>query len=295
MAYSGNPELRCTELGNAEKFLQAHHKDVRFVHAWKSWLVWDGTRFRRDTDKHVSQLARDVVTSLGSAALAAKSESDRAALRSWWGKSEQAASISAMLSLAGDTDDDVKVSVEELDVDPWVLNCKNGTVDLKTGRLRPHRRRDLLTKCVSVAYDESAVCPTWLSFLDRIFEGDDSLIEFVRRVVGYSLTGSTREQVMMLLYGSGANGKSTFLNVLDELLEEYAVSIPSDVLMSRREPNGTSQHLARMRGARLVTAIETEEGKRLAESTVKQLTGEDEVVARYLYAEPFAWDCCRFG
>ncbi len=202
------------------------------------------------------------------------------------------------------------VQPEDLDADAWLLNCQNGTFDLHTGTLRPHDRGDLLTKCLPIPYDANKTCPTWEQFLWRIMggsQGDDNpdmsagelenrrnadaragrLITFLQRAIGYSLTGDTREQCLFLLHGSGSNGKSTFLETLQALLGDYAQSTPSASLLAKKEEDPIRNDLARFRGARLITAVEIGEGKRLNEELVKRLTGQDTVTARFLYAEFF--------
>lgn len=180
----------------------------------------------------------------------------------------------------------VPVSADQLDAAPWVLNVLNGTLDLRTGQLRPHAREDLLTKLAPVAYDPGALCPTWEAFLSRILAGDVELIRFVQKVIGYSLTGSTQEQCLFILYGAGANGKSTLIQSISALLGDYARQTPTETLLVQRG-DGVRNDLARLQGARFVSAVEVEGGRRLAEALVKQLTGGDTITARFLYGEHF--------
>jgi putative DNA primase/helicase len=180
----------------------------------------------------------------------------------------------------------VPVTPERLDADPWVLNVCNGTLDLRTGHLRPHARADLLTKLAPVTYDPGALCPTWEAFLSRILAGDVALIRFVQKVIGYSLTGSTQEQCLFILYGAGANGKSTLIQTISALLGDYARQTPTESLLVQRG-DGVRNDLARLQGARFVSAVEVEGGRRLAEALVKQLTGGDTITARFLYGEHF--------
>ena len=168
---------------------------------------------------------------------------------------------------------------EDLDRDPWLLNASNGTIDLRTGTLQPHRREDLLTRCIPVAYDPDAACPTWDSFLARIMAGNANLISFLQRAVGYALTGVIREHVLLILWGSGRNGKSTFLNTLRTLLGPYAMKAPSELLMVSNNDRHPTER-ADLLGKRFVAAIETEQGRRLAEVFVKEATGGDPIRAR---------------
>ncbi|HYU47276.1 MAG TPA: phage/plasmid primase, P4 family, partial [Terriglobales bacterium] len=160
-------------------------------------------------------------------------------------------------------------------------------LNLKTGTLQPHCREDLLTKCLPIAYDPNAECPTWLDFLKTIMANNAALITFLQRAIGYSLTGDTSEQCLFIAHGSGSNGKSTFLEVLQALLGDYAESTPSASLLAKDRHDGIPNDIARLRGARLVTAVEIGEGKRLNEELVKRLTGQDTMTARFLFAEFF--------
>jgi len=161
-----------------------------------------------------------------------------------------------------------------------------GAIDLKTGNLREPRTDDLITKSTFAAYDPRAKCDRWLEFLGEIMAGKEEMIGFLRRAIGYSLTGTTGEQCLFFLYGSGANGKSTLLNLLSHVLGDYSLRSPSDMLVTRRE-RGVPNDVARLKGARLVVTSEIEEGTNLAEALVKQLTGGDTLVARFLFAEYF--------
>jgi putative DNA primase/helicase len=171
----------------------------------------------------------------------------------------------------------VPVLPEELNCDNMLLNVANGTLDLRTSELRPHTRSDLLTRLIEVPFDPCAACPTWEAFLKQIFQDNGSVIGFLKRAVGYSLTGDTSEHALFFLYGSGANGKSTLLNVLLFLFGVYGRQVEPDLLLVRRgevHPTG----LADLEGARLAVAMEIENGRRLAESIVKQMTGGDRLM-----------------
>jgi putative DNA primase/helicase len=194
--------------------------------------------------------------------------------------------ITSMISLAR-SELTIPVTPDQLDRDPWLLNVANGTLDLRTGKLREHRRTDLITKLAPVAYDPNAGCPTWMQFLEKVMGGDGELIAFLQRVVGYSLTGDTREQALFVLYGTGANGKSTFLATIGDLLGDYAKATPTDTLLVKPGSEGPRNDVARLKGARFVSAVEAEGGKRLAEALVKQITGGDRISARFLYGEYF--------
>jgi putative DNA primase/helicase len=172
------------------------------------------------------------------------------------------------------------------DQSSWLLNVQNGTIDLRTGILRPHRGQDYITKLAPVAYKADATAPQWHGFLKGIMRDDESLIDYLQRAVGYALTGCTNEQVFFIFHGTGANGKTTFLQTVSAMLGDYATQTATETFMVKRD-GSVSNDVARLKGARLVTATETEDGRRMAEALVKQLTGGDTVTARFFYREFF--------
>jgi len=188
----------------------------------------------------------------------------------------------------------LQVAQSVLDADPWLLNVQNGTLNPQTVKFREHRREDLITKIIPTKYDPQATCPQWNAFLEQVMPDNQDQIKFLQKAIGYSLTGSTKEQVLFILYGTGANGKTTFISVIHSLLGDYAMNTPTETLLVKRG-NGIPNDVARLRGARFVSANEAEHGKYLAEALVKQLTGGDKITARYLYGEYFDFDAtCKF-
>jgi putative DNA primase/helicase len=188
-----------------------------------------------------------------------------------------------MISLA---ESEVPIGPDELDQDPWLFNCKNGTLDLRSGRLRPHRREDFITKMAPVAYTPGSPHPVWDSFLERVLGGDQDLMSFMQRAIGYSLTGSTDEQCLFILYGLGANGKTTFLQAVSEIMSEYAMQTPTETLLVKGK-GAIPNDVARLKGARFVTASEAEAEQQLAENLITQMTGGDTMSARFLHQEYF--------
>jgi putative DNA primase/helicase len=164
------------------------------------------------------------------------------------------------------------------------LNVRNGTLTLKSGQLHRHDRSAMHSKLANVDHDSDAGCPRFLKFLDETFGGDAELIAYVQRVAGYCLTGSIEEQLFFLLFGNGANGKSTFVRILFDLLGDYIVQLPTETLLKQQSRSQTSD-LARLDGARVAVANELPEGRKLDEALIKQLTGGERVTARLLYKD----------
>lgn len=284
---------RRTDYGNAERLVDHHGHSLRYCHAWKQWLWWDGRRWQADATAAVERCAKDTVRRIYTEAAAVTGDDDaaqelRKSLSKWAASSESAGRIRAMIDLAA-SEPGIPVTPDELDADPWLLNCQNGVLDLRTGELRPHDRALLLTKLAPVVYDPTATAPTWDAFLSRIMGSNPALIAFLRRAVGYSLTGDVSERVLFLLHGTGANGKSTLLEIIRALMGDYATRTPTETLMLQRGDSGPRNDIARLKGARFVSASESDDGRRLAESLVKDLTGGDTITARYLYSELFEY------
>ena len=176
----------------------------------------------------------------------------------------------------------IPILPDKFDTDQWALNCTNGTLDLRSGELRPHNRGDLLTNLCPVEFDPAATCPSWDRMVQTILGGDAELIAFVQRAVGFSLTGSVAEQMLFLLWGHGANGKSTFLNaILGMLGPDYGMQAPDGLLLAKRHDSHPTER-ADLFGKRLVSSAEVEDGRRLNEALVKQLTGGDRVRGRHM-------------
>ena len=266
---------RFSEDGLALRFSQRYAQDLRYVSRWGHWIRWDGARWVDDDTLRVFDLARGICR-------AARTEcgdaQERAAIRIAAGQT-----VAAIERLAR-ADRRHAASVEQWDTHPWLLNTPTGTIDLRTGVIHEHSRNEYITKIAAAG--PGVECPLWLEFLQRVSGGDPDLQSFLQRMIGYSLTGSTHEHALFFLYGTGANGKSVFLSTVSGLLAEYAKTAPaSSFTASASEQHPTD--LAGLRGARFVTAIETEDGTRWAESKIKSLTGGDKIAARFMRCDFF--------
>jgi len=274
-----------TDVGNGKRFAQRHKDQIRYVPAMSKWIYWDGTRWANDDTGVVHRLAKETVLAMYQEASALKSADDRAKFVKWALASEGITHLEAMVKMAR-SERDIVVKPEYLDTNMWLLNLLNCTIDLKERSSGENEPDDLITRRISIAFDKDARCPTWKKFLTRIFGANDELIAFVQRAVGYTLTGSTSEQVFFFMFGTGRNGKSTFIELLQKLLGEYALKTPTETLM-QRDGRGISNDIARLVGKRMVVAAETDEGQRLAEKVIKDLTGGDKITARFLHQEFF--------
>jgi putative DNA primase/helicase len=271
-------------MGNAERLVNSCGDDLRYCHETKTWLIWNGRYWEIDLDGGIQRLAKGVVRNIYSEAAQAEDATLRKTIATHAAKSESRERVKAMVQMAA-TESGVPVSILQLDKNPMLLNVANGTVDLRTGVLRQHDKYDIMTGYLPFDYNPGATSPLWGQFLTDVFQ-DDALIDYIHRSVGYTLTGNVSEQVMFFAYGKGANGKSTFLNVLNYLLGRHSVRISSQIL-TQKPDNNTYAALAGLKGARCVIASEVEEGQRMAESLVKDMTGGDKITARLLYGAFF--------
>ena len=275
--------LNLTDAGNGERFQALHGARFAFVHAWGCWYHYDGVRWLRDGSGEATRGALATLRATGAEAEKIPDEDQRGELVKHTLDSESSARLGAMLTIAQSL---LPVSTDDLDRDVDLLNVRNGTLDLRTGELRPHHRDDWLTRLAPVEYDASATCPRWEAFLLRAMGGNEALVAFLQRAIGYALTGHTNEQVLFLLYGVGANGKSTFLETIRALLGDLSAIADFGTFL-KRDSEGARNDIARLVGTRFVSAVEAEAGKPLAEALVKQLTGGDTITARFLFKEFF--------
>jgi putative DNA primase/helicase len=276
-----------TDAGNADRFADRWRETVRYVPEWKKWLVWDGCCWVKDDVNKVTELAKEVARDIYMEGVAIHDPSVRDKITKHSARSQQEPRLLAMISLA----ESIPILVAragELDQQHDLLCVANGVINLTTGKLQRAQQSDLMTQCAPVVFDAKAKCPAFLAFLKRIMGGKKDLVNYVQRVFGYTLTGHTGEQCLFFFYGHGANGKSTLLNVLSDMLgSSYAKQTPPETLMVKFGGRSATNDLARLQGTRAVMANEVESGAHLAEAMIKQITGGDLISARYLYAEYF--------
>lgn len=294
----GTPSFPLTDMGNAQRLVARHGKDLRYAEEIGQWYVWDGGRWRPRKAGPVIQRAKQTVRGIIAELTGETDTNRRTRILAHALSSESGRSVREMVRLA-ESEPGILVETPDLDADRFLLNVQNGTIDLRTGELRPHRREDLLTKVCPVDYDPAAPCPAWKVFLARVFStdpdnpedrGDADLIQFVKRLFGYSLTGDVGEQVLPIFWGGGSNGKSTLLNAVREIMGRgYAAKAPRGLLMAKHNESHPTE-LTVLFGARLVIATESRRGQRLSEDLVKDLTGGEAITARKMKQDFFEFD-----
>jgi putative DNA primase/helicase len=277
------------DAGNADRFARKWGAVVRYVPEWKQWLVWTGAYWKVDSAHTIVQGAKVTAREIYLEAVGVTDAEVQKQITKHAHASQQKSRLAAMAGVASSMPALV-VHAAELDKDPMLLGVQNGVIELASGTLRNATPDDYMTKQCPVAFDPAARCPGFLQFLDTILGGDQVLRAYVVRLFGYALTGRTTEQCLFFLHGSGANGKSTLLNVVKDLLgPDYCKQTPSESLMAKSHARAASNDLARLQGTRVVLSSEIEEGSRLSEARVKQLTGSDPVASRMLYQEFFEY------
>lgn len=260
------------DIGNSRHFAKQNADRLQYCHAWKKWIAWDGARWVLDGDGAALRLAKSTVHEMFTHGLAMQSEQ----IMELATTTASASKLRAMISLAAP---ELPIGIEDLDSNGWLLNCPNGTLDLRTGDMMEHQRHLNITKLCPTPYLPDSTAPRWEHFVREIFV-DDDLISFVQRLMGYCLTGDVSEQKLPIFYGTGANGKSTLLNAfMDVVGTDYTMQSMPDFLMEKRGESHPTEK-ASLFGKRFVSCVETEASRRLAESTVKMLTGGEKIMAR---------------
>ncbi|MFC2013806.1 phage/plasmid primase, P4 family, partial [Chloroflexota bacterium] len=279
-----------TDIGNAKRFADQHRDKVRYSHELKKWLRYHGGHWVEDKKGSIRSLAKSTALSWYFDVGTESDDNRRKELRKHAIDSERDFRITAMLNLA-QSEPGIPVTIDEMDSDPWLFNCGNCTIDLRTGQPRPHNASDMLMQIIPVTYDAGANCPEWARFMGTITGGDKELISLLKRAVGMSLTGDVRTQLLFFLYGTGCNGKSTFLAIIRKLMGSYGLKASmSPFTIKNKGDNGPNESLANLRGKRFVMATEIEEGKRLAVATIKDMTGSEPIRADRKYEHEVEFD-----
>jgi len=268
-----DPEINLTDSGNAERLIGKFGSKIRYCHAWKKWLIWNGKVWEIDEQEKIFRYADEVIKRLYEEAGSLDNSDERKKLANHAIRSESWVKIVNMVRSAQHKYG-IPISPDYLDKDPFLLEVDNGTIDLSSGTWQEHNPDNFNTKISPVNFDINAECPTWLTFLDEIMNRGNEMIKFLQKAIGYAITGDTRERAFFILYGRGANGKSTFLRTITSLLGnmQYAISTPTSTLMTKYG-NAIPNDIARLKSTRFVTSFEGDEGKRLDEGLIKRMTG----------------------
>lgn len=276
-----------TDLGNAQRFFNAWGSGIRYITESKIWIYWNGQVWERlEGDGRIYQLAHRTARGISEGLAQIENDDERKAVRKWGGISEGAGRIDAMVRTARPY---LEIPAGSLDTHNNLLCVNNGIVNLKTGTLEPQNRTHYITKLIPIDYEPGAAAPHWQRFLHTIFEGDTELINWIQRVMGYTLTGSTDERCLFFLYGVGKNGKSIFFEVLRMLLMDHLRVTSIEALLQTEQTGGATPYVADLQGARCAMASEMPQGKRFNESLLKTLTGGDTLTARRLFGQPFSF------
>lgn len=277
------------DTGNAARFFDMFGDSMVYNHTDKNWLYWDGRKWQADLNKEAFRRAALSIEKMQEELLFYQNQDEENGTdnaKNFAKHIKYTRSMKGEKALVEMAQQLLPVLPGQLDRHVMAFNTASGIIKLKTGELLPHDPKWLISKVSEVEYTEQK-CPLWLKFLDEIFEGDRDLIRYIQKAVGYSMTGKTSEQCAFFLFGTGNNGKSTFLDVIRDIMGEYAMNIQPETIMIRTANSAANSDIARLRGARFVTSVEPNEGMRINEGLLKQLTGEDTVTARKLYGNEF--------
>ena len=289
----------CSDVGNGQRIARYFERDIRFIEG-AGWYTWCGGPWRPDGARagvsargyvHTlgAWIAHDEVPELAGWVSDARDDKDECARRQrvlverikWANKTEQSQRIDAALKEAAVY---LRHGAEEMDADPTLLGCPNGVVELETGRFRPHRRPDMITKTTGCEFDSRAKCPRWEQFVREVFADDDGVVEWVQRLLGYCLSGRRDLHILPVCWGNGSNGKSTMFDTVADVLGDYAGPAAPGLLMQHYHSDHPTG-LADLQGKRLVVSNESGEGGRLNEELIKSLTGGDKIKARKMHQD----------
>ena len=288
-AKSGAP-WPMTDAGNAERFAHCMKDSLVFDTRKECWRHYNGVKWVEDAGENIFSSAIEVVRSIRfkEAKHCPRAEDGKDLEKQLFlhsKASESKTRLEAMIFLARHM-----MAHSEFDSDKYLFNCANGTIELKTGKLREHRREDYMTRSSRVVYDPVSDCSIWNKFLNETLQGDRDMVRFLQINVGYCLSGDASEEILNLVHGPEATGKSTFMESVKSAFGDYTKTCDFETFLKQKDTGRPRNDLAGLDGARLVSSCEVEEGKELAENVVKILTGGDTISARFLYKEFFEYE-----
>jgi P4 family phage/plasmid primase-like protien len=281
-----------TDTGNGYLLTKRCGHDIRFV-VESGWHTWDGYRWKNDLETvEMLKKAKSVVKSMMIEAVNMPEgdeteRKERQAAIKWVFASEAQYRLEMMVKNA--KSNGLDCSQSDFDLDPYLFNTMNGTVDLRTGEARDYERNDLISKISPIYYDPTADCPRWKQFMLEIMEGDPTKVDFLQTAAGYSMTGDTREECFFVLYGTGRNGKGKFKDMISHIMGDYGRPTGFDTFTINKNQSAIPTDIAALAGVRFTVASESEQSKRLAEAKIKQMTGRDKVQGCFKYCEPFEY------
>jgi putative DNA primase/helicase len=283
----GTAHYNLTDMGNAERLIDKYGAMIRYNYERKLWLIWNGKCWKWDTGGEIMQLAQRTARSIYGEITPEDDEETEKAKAHWAASSESNQRLCAMVTVAESM---VSITIDKLDRDIWLLNCANGTINLKTGVLQTHNPSDYITRVISTNYNPDATSEEWVKFLKRTFGNKDDLIAFAQRALGYSITGSQGEMAIFFCHGEGWNGKSTLLGACRLILEEYAAEIePAAFMVDKNRGTGPNEAIASLYNVNFVTSTEIEEGQRLSTALLKRMTGGESLRCEHKFERGFTY------
>ena len=285
------PHRSYDDTGATDRIIDFYGTLIKYSYINSCWYIYNGSYWEVDQSGQVRLLVDAMVANLGKEKVVVPDgEDDEEIMKAFKKFVKHSRSNSAKKAVTEELQHRVPVLPEQFDKDKTFLNAANGYINLASGELFDHDKTKMFSKQANVEYSETAPHEEWDKFLNQTFDGNQELINYIQTAIGYSLTGSVIEQIMFVLYGSGRNGKSIFLETIGNIMGNYAKTIQASTLLVKQNSGGPNSDIARLAGARLITSSEPNEGLRLDEGLVKQLTGGDRVVARQLYGQEFEFD-----
>lgn len=287
------PPRSWDDMGMAQRFLDQLPHSFLYSMTDKMWYAYNGSYWEQDNQGLIEKAADEVINNLKNEPLVIQDDADKDKVQKAWQKFIKGErSRSSKVNMINEIKHLVPVLHSQWDKEKMMLNTPSGYIDLTNGTLHDHDYKKMFTQETGVDYTEKVDCPLWIEFLNQTFQNDQELIHFIQKIVGYSLTGSNAEQVMFILFGNGRNGKSVLLNIIKYISGSYAKTMNATTIMQKHNNSGQgpTSDIARLEGARLVVSSEANEGDRIDESLIKQMTGGDTLVARYSYGRDFEFD-----
>lgn len=277
-----------TDTGNAQRLRNKYIGNIKYSYIQKEWYYWTGKVWQVDNSGEIKKLADVIIDDMKKEAFRADGDIQDELLK-WCNRTASSKGKTNMITETQHLEG-IPVQPDEFDAYTDYINCQNGIVNLRTGELLPHDSNFMMTRICYTDYDTTCGEPKlWLKFLNDVCNGDKELINYLQKCVGYSLSGSIREQCAFFIYGIGNNGKSTFLDTISDLMGTYASNVQPETIMVKKNDGGANSDIARLKSSRFVTSVEPNEGVRLNEGLVKQLTGGDKVTCRFLYGKEFEY------